>query len=270
MQMGKYKKTENIPSNSKDRSQFSQVKYQFFLDAPFEISNHCCSVFKKELTASYGRKTGRKPITAQTASESRLRTQVWLRNGCNAFEAKKQISNPMSFWTEQDVLLYIRNYNVKICSVYGDVVKDCCDQLEGQLALDDLDADKFGIFDIGVPLLKTTGADRTGCLTCCYGLHLDKFPSRFDILSKTHPKFYDWIMRGGAFDTDGKWKPKGGLGLWFVLEWCNVHGNMGYEYPNSDYYIKTYSTEKTDYWLKKDSSWFNNKLMEKIKEEQKE
>ena len=47
-------------------------------------------------------------MTAQMASESRLRTSQWLKNGCNGFNMKSPISNPMSFWTEQDVLLYIR------------------------------------------------------------------------------------------------------------------------------------------------------------------
>ena len=37
---------ENIPS--KDRSQFSLESYKFMLDAPFEISNRCCDVMKKE------------------------------------------------------------------------------------------------------------------------------------------------------------------------------------------------------------------------------
>lgn len=33
--------------------------------------------------------------------ERHLREQQWLKNGCNGFEMKSPISNPMSFWTEQ-------------------------------------------------------------------------------------------------------------------------------------------------------------------------
>ena len=36
----------NIPSE--DKSQFSQEKYKFLLEAKFDISNRCCSVMKKE------------------------------------------------------------------------------------------------------------------------------------------------------------------------------------------------------------------------------
>lgn len=96
---------ENIPSIQK--SQYSQEKYQFFLDAPFEISNQCCNRLKKEPVHTYHRLTGRNPIIATMASESRLRTQKWLQNGCNGFDLKIPTSTPMAFWTEQDVLLYI-------------------------------------------------------------------------------------------------------------------------------------------------------------------
>ena len=80
-------------------------------------------------------------MTAQMASESKLRTQKWLQNGCNGFNLKQPISNPMSFWTEQDVLLYIYQNHLPIASVYGDVVKET--EVDGQLDFEDL-----GIFDL--------------------------------------------------------------------------------------------------------------------------
>lgn len=86
-------------------------------------------------------------ITAQMASESQQRTAQWLNNGCNGFEMKRPVSNPMSFWTEQDVLQYIRENNIKIASVYGDIVYQ--------------DADGQQRFD-GCGKLCTTGCDRTG------------------------------------------------------------------------------------------------------------
>lgn len=64
------------------------------------------------------------PMTAQMASESRLRTTNWLKNGCNGFDMKSPISNPMSFWTEQDVLEYIFNSHIPIADVYGEVTAD--------------------------------------------------------------------------------------------------------------------------------------------------
>ena len=184
----------NIPS--KDRSAFSLEKYRFFLDAPFEISNKCCNVMKKEPAHRYAKETGRHPITAQMASESKLRTQKWLQNGCNAFEAKYPISNPMSFWTEQDVLLYIKQNNLPICSVYGDIVEDRSgtDAVEGQLTISDLEGyENMDLFDAQRLPLKTTGCSRTGCMLCGFGCHLEKSPNRFEQLKQTHPKMYDLL-----------------------------------------------------------------------------
>lgn len=106
------------------KSKYNCEKYKPLLNADFLVSDKCCSVMKKSPIHSYERKANKKPITAQMADESLMRTQVWLKQGCNAFDAKHQISNPMSFWTEQDVLQYIKQNNIEICSVYGDIIPE--------------------------------------------------------------------------------------------------------------------------------------------------
>ena len=90
---------------------------------------------KKKPVHDYENKTGRKPIIATMACESVMRTKRWLQDGCNAFNAIRPHSNPMSFWTEQDVLLYIKENNLPICSVYGGIVTD--DEESGQMTLAD-------------------------------------------------------------------------------------------------------------------------------------
>lgn len=197
-------------------SSYNISKYKFFLGAPFEISANCCNVMKKSPVHSFGRKTGRKPMTAQMASESRLRTSLWLKNGCNGFEMKSPISNPMSFWTEQDVLLYIKENNLPICSVYGNIVG-----VDGK-EVNVKDADTKALFDLDRPFLTTTGCDRTGCMFCGYGCHLEKpGEGRFLRMKDTHPKQYDYIMRS----TDN-----GGLNYKEIIDWINEHGNFHIEY----------------------------------------
>lgn len=205
----------NIPNN--DRSMFSQEKYKFFLDAPFEISNKCCNVMKKEPAHHYTKQTGRVPITATMASESRLRTQKWLQNGCNGFNLKLPTSNPMSFWTEQDVLLYIKRYDLPICSVYGKVVPDYDEMgiIEGQMSITDYEGfEDYELFDKDNVPLKTTGCSRTGCCLCGFGCHLEKQEdSRFLRLKETHPKFYgltDLIKNNGVTYRE-------------AIEWTNEH-----------------------------------------------
>lgn len=200
----------------KRKSRFSQEKYAFFLDAPFEISNRCCYVMKKAPAHKYHKATGRNPMTAQTASESRLRTQKWIQNGCNGFNLKDPKSNPMAFWTEQDVLLYIKIKNLPICSVYGDIVRE--DGENKQLHLEDVYS--MGLFEPGRPILKTTGYERTGCVFCGFGAQCDKV-GRFERLRETHPKLYSYIMKPES---------EGGLGYKEKIDWINENGNLHIKY----------------------------------------
>ena len=215
--LGTYKMSDGTLSH------FNKKKWSFLLDAPFEIDSYCCDVMKKQPTKRYETQSKRKPILAQLASESRKRTDAWLHTGCNAFESKRPQSNPMAFWTEQDVLLYIKQYNVPICSVYGDVVEDWGDteMVEGQLTMSDIDGwEDQGIFDAKRPPLKTTGCQRTGCMFCGFGCYFDD-DNRFEQMRETHPKQYDYIMR----PTD-----QGGLNYKQVIDWINENGNLNIKY----------------------------------------
>lgn len=130
--------------------------------------------------------------------------------------------NPMAFWTEQDVLLYLYINQIPIASVYGDIVIDYegQGQVEGQMSFRDL-GDNWEMFDADRPLLKTTGCQRTGCMFCGFGCHLEKGEGRFERMKKTHPKQYDYIMR--------PWE-EGGLNYKAVIDWINEHGNLNIRY----------------------------------------
>lgn len=200
-----------IGSSGKGFSQFNCQKWHFMLDAPWKFSSKCCDVMKKEPFKVYEKETWRKPITAQMAIESRLRKKNWFLHGCNAFDASKPMSNPMSFWTEQDVLEYIKEQQLEIASVYGDIVylgKDGTEYYDAMIS------DGFK--------LKTTGLDRTGCMFCGYGCHLeDSEKGRFKLMKKTHPKQYEYIMRPRC---------NGGLGYKEVIDWINHNGGTNITY----------------------------------------
>lgn len=84
-------------------------------------------------------------------------------------------------WTEQDILQYIRLYNVPIASVYGEIKE----RDNGELYL--------------------TGEPRTGCMFCMFGVHLEQAPNKFQRMRMTHPKQWDFCINelgiGHVLDT---------------------------------------------------------------------
>lgn len=184
---------------------FSRARYDFMNDSPYAFSHRCCDIMKKKPSKMYEKQTGRKPILATMACESRLRQTQWLQDGCNAFNVKRPTSKPMSFWKEQDVLEYIKKHQIPICSVYGDIVEDNSrnDNLDGQMRFDDLSPDLWSD-ELEQPKLKTTGCNRTGCMFCGFGCHVENENS-FERMKKTHPKQYEWIMKPW---NEGGWVTK--------------------------------------------------------------
>lgn len=201
-------------------SSFNKKKWEFLLDAPCDISEECCTVMKKNPSKQYEKETGRRAIIGTMASESALRKQRWLRYGCNAFDDKKRpTSNPISFWTNQDILHYIKKYDLPYCPVYGDIrIKPHGE--DGSLDQIDL-IDLLGCYEPEDTLI-TTGCERTGCIFCMFGCHLEKEPNRFQRLKETHPRQYNYCINGGEV-VDGKWQPsREGLGLGRVLDYIGV------------------------------------------------
>lgn len=156
---------DGTPSKYNER----YMKWRILLDAPFFVSDACCAVMKEWPLHRYNRETGRKQIIATMACESARRQSVYLKIGCNAYHKRDPTSQPMSFWTEQDVLEYLRMTGIPYASVYGEIVEE-----NGRLT--------------------TTGAKRTGCMFCMFGVHLEKEPNRFQRMALTHPKQYDFCI----------------------------------------------------------------------------
>lgn len=180
-----------------EKSQYSQERWAFLLDADFKISDRCCYHMKKSPLKRFGKQSGLYPIVATMADEGQQRKMAWLKTGCNAFEGNIQ-SKPMSFWTEQDVLQYIDIMGLEVAPVYGNLLYS-----NGKYYFD--------------------GCQRTGCIFCGFGCHLEHEPNRFQRLKETHPKLYDYCMGGGEYNEDGVWQPNTkGLGMKHVMDFINV------------------------------------------------
>lgn len=107
------------------------------------------------------------------------------------------------------MLAFLKGENIPYCSVYGDIVAS-----DGE--------NDYPSTLIEKPL-HCTGCQRTGCMFCAFGAHLEKGENRFERMKHTHPKHYDFCIGGGEWDTDGMWKPnEKGLGYGRVLDYIGV------------------------------------------------
>lgn len=131
--------------------------WKFLVNAPFKISDACCGILKKYPAKKYEKESGRKPYLGVMASESNMRQQAFFNGECNAFKAKRPVSRPIMFWTDEDIWEYIKKYKVDYCDIY----------------------DK--------------GLKRTGCMFCLYGFHKGD-DNKFDIMKEEYPKIYDYCM----------------------------------------------------------------------------
>ena len=161
--------------------------YAYLLDAPFKISDKCYDELKKKPLDRYMTKNHLQPMIGTTAEESGNRRTSWLRYGCNGWEMKRPTSRPLSFWTQSDILRYIRENDLPLASVYGEIV-------EGE----------NGRF-------TCTGAERSGCICCPVGAK--RFSkarlTKFEQLARDEPRYHAGLMRSK-------------MGLRDVLLWINA------------------------------------------------
>lgn len=114
--------TKGMGEYGNTKSQFNKEKWlPIARDMPFLVSHYCCMIMKKRPLHKFEKQIHSKPYLGTLAEESKMRKQAWLRHGCNAFEGRHISSQPLSFWTEQDILEYIKKNKLDICSVYGEI-----------------------------------------------------------------------------------------------------------------------------------------------------
>lgn len=161
-------------------------KWHYLINAPFEISDQCCDIMKKKPLHNFEKKSGAHPMTAEMVGESRNRRDLYVKHGCKMWNLEHPKCVPMAFWTEQDLLNYVKENNIDYAEEYGDI-----------------ECPKFCN-------CYTTGESRTGCMFCMFGVHLEPPDNnRFTRMAKTYPKQYDYCINK--------------LGLGEVLDYIGVN-----------------------------------------------
>lgn len=164
-------------------------KWRKLIEAPFDISEKCCFYLKKEPIRLVDKELKSNPIYGTLAEDSEIRKDAYLKKGCNAFKNGHGKSTPMGFWTRQDVLRYLYDFNIPIAPPYGSITK-----LEN------------GQFEF-------TGEHNTGCKLCLFGCHLEHEPNRIQRLETIEPNTYKFVMKS---------REKGGLGYREVMDYLGI------------------------------------------------
>lgn len=138
--------------------------------APFLVSDKCCYYLKERPCDIWAKEHNSVPFLGLMASEGGRREKSLMMNGCNYFGESTIRSAPFAIFYRQDLLQLAIDLKVPIPEIYGDIVRD----LDGTL--------------------RTTGAQRTGCSMCGFGIQLEKRPHRFDKLYQQNPKEWKFWM----------------------------------------------------------------------------
>lgn len=157
-------------------------------EAPFLVSSKCCYYLKEKPCDDWAKAHNSVPFLGLMASEGGRREKALMRNGCNYFGASTIRSCPFAIFSRQDILQLALDLEVPVPEIYGEIVRD----EDGKL--------------------RTTGAQRTGCSMCGFGIQMEKRPHRFDQLYQRNPKEWKfWMIDmgwGEVLDYIGvEWRP---------------------------------------------------------------
>lgn len=172
--------------------------------APFSVSSKCCYYLKEKPCDDWERENDSVPFLGLMASEGGRREKSLKMHGCNYWGKTTIRSAPFAIFSRQDLLQLALELNVPVPEIYGKIEKD------------------------GNGKLYTTGAQRTGCSMCGFGVHLEKRPHRFDRLHDRNIQEWDfWMKRCCVDDTTGERYGWGRVLSYIGVPWdFDDQGNM--------------------------------------------
>lgn len=185
--------------------------------APFAVSDKCCYYLKEKPCNDYAKETGRFPYMGLMASEGGRRQKALMMHGCNYISPGTKRSAPFAIFDRDDLL----RLTLEMDAWYHDHWQEFSDN-----HLETIVPTIYGRIDKDAEgRLITTGAQRTGCSVCCFGLHMEARPHRFDKLFQTNPKEWEFWMRtmglSDVLDYIGvEWQPQ--LSMFDLAG--NIHG----------------------------------------------
>lgn len=138
----------------------------------FLVSNKCCKYMKEDPCDRWAKEHNSRPFLGLMASEGGQREEALTDHGCNYFGKTVIRSAPFAPFLRQDILQLAVDLKAPVPEIYGTIER----KPDGTL--------------------YTTGAQRTGCSMCGFGVHMEKRPHRFDQLRDRNWKEWEfWMYR---------------------------------------------------------------------------
>lgn len=169
--------------------------------APFKVSAQCCEVMKESPSRRYQEEHNIWPFLGLMQVEGGQRRFSLRKYGCNYVGKNVARSCPFNFFTRQDLLTLALDLKAPIPEIYGKIIRE-----NGRL--------------------RTSGAQRTGCTMCGFGLHLESRPHRFDRLRERNKAYWEFLMYRCVTDESG------------TYGWGRVLDYLGIEWENEPGQIK--------------------------------
>lgn len=167
----------------------------------FLVSNKCCKYMKEDPCDRWAKEHNSRPFLGLMASEGGQREEALTDHGCNYFGKTVIRSAPFAPFLRQDILQLAVDLKAPVPEIYGTIER----KPDGTL--------------------YTTGAQRTGCSMCGFGVHMEKRPHRFDQLRDRNWKEWEFWMYRCCTDPESGEKFGWGrvldyIGVKWEDKWC--------------------------------------------------
>lgn len=162
-----------------------------YSEAPFKVSDSCCYYLKEKPCNDYAKESGCFPYMGLMASEGGRRQKALMLHGCNYISQGTKRSCPFAIFYRDDLLGLAEEMDTWYQNHWrefpGEKLETIIPEIYGR------------IHRMADGKRETTGAKRTGCEICMFGIHLESRPHRFDRLRKRDPKAWEFWMKKMGF-----------------------------------------------------------------------
>ena len=202
-------------------------------DPEIKVSNECCYWLKEKPCDDWAKSHNSSPYLGIMASEGGQREEVLIDHGCNYYGKTVIRSAPFAIFMRQDILqlaLEMDRWYYEHLKLFEELYhkqpygRNRDGSPKEYIPVDSIVPSIYGVIaERENGELYTTGAQRTGCSMCGFGIHLEKRPHRFDKLRERNEKEWEFWMYRCCTDPDTGEKFGWGRVLDYIgVEWEDI------------------------------------------------